>query len=157
MLVSSGQRRTGPPTEPGFSQGFFLHFCHWWSFGSLPLSPLVCLVGDTSFLAKLSAWLQSHYLNWAGRWSLNQQWTDFNWKIDCLLLSSCIIDTLDLACFFFIGYVLSQLARTPTGAHSKFKKSMTPLSVAVMCRPEGKNLVFCLKNLSKKPPTPGCK
>jgi len=23
LLVSSGQRRTGPPTEPGFSQGFF--------------------------------------------------------------------------------------------------------------------------------------
>ncbi len=23
LLVSSGQRRTGPPSEPGFSQGFF--------------------------------------------------------------------------------------------------------------------------------------
>ncbi len=29
-----------PPTEPGFSQGFG-------SFGSLPLSPLACSVGDT--------------------------------------------------------------------------------------------------------------
>ncbi len=45
--VSSGQRRNGPPTEPGFSQGFFSPFCHQWSFGSLPLSPLACLVGDT--------------------------------------------------------------------------------------------------------------
>ncbi len=25
LPVSSGQRRTAPPTEPGFSQGFFLH------------------------------------------------------------------------------------------------------------------------------------
>ncbi len=48
---SSGQRGTGPPTEPGFSQGFFSPFCHLWSFGSLPLSPLVCLVGGTSFPA----------------------------------------------------------------------------------------------------------
>ncbi len=49
--VSSGQRRNGPPTEPGFSQGFFSPFCHQWSFGSLPLSPLACLVEDTSFPA----------------------------------------------------------------------------------------------------------
>ncbi len=48
---SSGQRATGPPTEPGFSQGFFSLFCHRWSFGSLPFSPLACLVGDTSFPA----------------------------------------------------------------------------------------------------------
>ncbi len=48
---SSGQRRTGPPTEPGFSQGFFLHSVTDGSFGSLPLSPQACLVGDTSFLA----------------------------------------------------------------------------------------------------------
>ncbi len=26
QLVSSAQMRTGPPTKPGFSQGFFLHF-----------------------------------------------------------------------------------------------------------------------------------
>ncbi len=44
---SSGQRRTGPPTEPGFSQGFFSPFCHRWSSGSLTLSPLACLVEDT--------------------------------------------------------------------------------------------------------------
>ncbi len=30
---------------------FFSPFCHRWSFGSLPLSPQTCLVGDTSFPA----------------------------------------------------------------------------------------------------------
>ena len=35
-----GQRRTGTPTEPGFSQGFFPSFWPWRSFGSLPPSPL---------------------------------------------------------------------------------------------------------------------
>ncbi len=47
---SSGRRGTDPSTEPGFSQ-VFSPFCHRWSFGSLPLSPLACLVGDTSFPA----------------------------------------------------------------------------------------------------------
>ncbi len=41
--VSSGRRGTGPPTEPGFSQGFF----------SI-LSTLACLVGESSFPAKSS-------------------------------------------------------------------------------------------------------
>ncbi len=51
---SSGQRRTTPPTEPGFSQGFF----------SI-LSPfcLACLVGDISFPAISSTWLHRYYLN----------------------------------------------------------------------------------------------
>ncbi len=40
---SSGQRGTGPPTEPGFSHGFFLRSVT----DSLPLSPLACLVGDS--------------------------------------------------------------------------------------------------------------
>ncbi len=60
----SGQRRIGPLTEPGFSQGFFSPFCHLWSFGSLPLSPLACLVGDTSFPAISSTWLNRNFLNW---------------------------------------------------------------------------------------------
>ena len=46
-----------PPTEPGFSQGFFVHSATRWTFGSLPLSPfstfvaigLACLVGDIKF------------------------------------------------------------------------------------------------------------
>ncbi len=44
---SSGQRGIGPPTEPGFSQGFFLRSVTDGVFGSFPLSPLACLVGDT--------------------------------------------------------------------------------------------------------------
>ncbi len=48
---SSGRRGTGPLTEPGFSQGFLLHSVTDRSFGSLPLSPLACLVGDTAFPA----------------------------------------------------------------------------------------------------------
>ncbi len=43
---SSGRRGTGPPTEPGFSQGFFLH-----SVTDGVLVPCCCLVGDTSFPA----------------------------------------------------------------------------------------------------------
>ncbi len=42
----------------------FSPFCHWWSFRSLPLSPLACLVGDTSFPAISSTWLHRYYLNW---------------------------------------------------------------------------------------------
>ncbi len=37
--------------EAEFLPRFFSPFCHRWSFGSLPLSPLACLVGDTSFSA----------------------------------------------------------------------------------------------------------
>ncbi len=51
----------------------FSPFCHRWSFGSLPLLPLACLVGDTSFPAISSTWLHRYYLNWtemddAGWW-----------------------------------------------------------------------------------------
>ncbi len=72
---SSGQRGTGPPTEPGFSQGFFSPFCHRWSFGSLPLSPLACLVGDTSFPAISPTWLHRYYLKWT---ELDDDITEFN-------------------------------------------------------------------------------
>ncbi len=61
---SSGRRRTGPLTEPGFSQVFFLRSVTDGGFGSLPLSPLACLVGDTSFPAISSSWLHRYYLNW---------------------------------------------------------------------------------------------
>ncbi len=44
---SSGQRGTGPLTEPGFSQVFFLHSVTDGVLESLLLSPLACLVGDT--------------------------------------------------------------------------------------------------------------
>ncbi len=52
---SSGQRRTGPPTEPGSSQGFFSVLSPM-EFWFLPLSPLAYLVGDTSFPAISSTW-----------------------------------------------------------------------------------------------------
>ncbi len=42
----------------------FSPFCRRWSFGSLPLSPLACLVGDTSFPAISSTRLHRYYLNW---------------------------------------------------------------------------------------------
>ncbi len=37
LLVSSGQRRTGPLTEPGFSQGFFsiLSLMEFWFLAAL--------------------------------------------------------------------------------------------------------------------------
>ncbi len=61
----SGQRGTGPPTEPGFSQGFF----------SI-LSPMeFWLVGESSFPAKSSTWLHRFYLNWT---ELDNAITKFN-------------------------------------------------------------------------------
>ncbi len=46
------------------SSKVFSPFCHRWRFGSLPLSPLPCLVGDTSFLAIFFTWLHRYYLNY---------------------------------------------------------------------------------------------
>ncbi len=53
----------------------FSPFCHRWSFGSLPLSPLACLVGDTSFPAISSTSLHRYYLNWT---ELDDAITKFN-------------------------------------------------------------------------------
>ena len=58
LLVSSGQRRTDPPTEPGFSQGFFsiLSLMEFWflaavasgllSWGHLISSDIVDLIAQ---------------------------------------------------------------------------------------------------------------
>ncbi len=73
--VSSGQRRNGPPDWAWFLPRFFSPFCHRWSFGSLPLSPLACLVGDTSFPAISSTWLNRNFLNWT---ELDDAITEFN-------------------------------------------------------------------------------
>ncbi len=54
-------------------------FCHWWSFGSLPLSPLACLVGDTSFPATLLMWLHRHYLT-----ELSRTMASLNLIMKCL-------------------------------------------------------------------------
>ncbi len=53
----------------------FSPFCHRWSFGSLPLSPLACLVWDTSFPAISSTWWHRYYFNWT---ELDNDITEFN-------------------------------------------------------------------------------
>ncbi len=53
----------------------FSPFCHRWSFGSLPLSPLACLVGESSFPAILSTSLHRYHLNWT---KLDDDITEFN-------------------------------------------------------------------------------
>ncbi len=74
---SSGRRGTGPPTEPGFSQGFFSILSPM-EFSFLPLSPLACSVGDTSFPSQSSTWLHRYYLNWT---KLDNAITKFNNKM----------------------------------------------------------------------------
>ncbi len=64
-----------PPDWAWFLPRFFSPFCHRWSFGSLPLSPLACLVGDTSFPAISSTWLNRNFLNWT---ELDDAITEFN-------------------------------------------------------------------------------
>ena len=68
-----------PPNWAWFLPRFFSPFCHRWSFGSLPLSPLACLVGDTSFTVISLTWLQIiaqilFKLNWAAWWHHWIQW-----------------------------------------------------------------------------------
>ncbi len=53
-----------PPDWAWFLPRFFSSFCHRWSFGSLPLSPLACLVGESSFPEISPTWLHRYYLNW---------------------------------------------------------------------------------------------
>ncbi len=67
---SSGRRGIAPPTEPGFSQGFFLH-----SVTDGVWVPLACLVEDTSFPAISPTWLHRYYLNWT---ELDDDITEFN-------------------------------------------------------------------------------
>ncbi len=64
-----------PPDWARFLAGFFSPFCYRWSFGSLPLSRLACLVGDTSFPAISLTWLHRYYLNWT---ELDNDITEFN-------------------------------------------------------------------------------
>ncbi len=64
-----------PPDWAWFLPRFFSPFCHRWSFRSLPLSPLACLVGDTSFPAQSLTWLHRYYLNWT---KLDNAITKFN-------------------------------------------------------------------------------
>ncbi len=64
-----------PPWLNLVSPKVFSPFCHRWSFRSLPLSPLACSVGDTSFPAQSSTWLHRYYLNWT---ELDNAITKFN-------------------------------------------------------------------------------
>ncbi len=64
-----------PPRLSLVSPKVFSPFCHRWSFRSLLLSPLACLVGDTSFPAQSSTWLHRYYLNWT---KLDDAITKFN-------------------------------------------------------------------------------
>ncbi len=60
---SSGQRGTGPPTEPGFSQGFFyiLSLMEFWFLAAVASG---LLSWEHFFPAILSTWLHRYYLNW---------------------------------------------------------------------------------------------
>ncbi len=64
-----------PPRLSLVSPKVFSPFCHRWSFRSLPLSPLACLVVDTSFPAISLTWLHRYYLNWT---ELDNAITKFN-------------------------------------------------------------------------------
>ncbi len=74
----------------------FSPFCHRWSLGSLPLSPLACVVGESSFPAISSTWLNRYYLNWT---ELDDGITKFNNEMpsaEFQILSFYIIDTIFL-------------------------------------------------------------
>ncbi len=75
LLCRLARGEMAPPTEPGFSQGFFLRSvtngvlvpccCRLWA----------CLVGDTSFPAISLTWLNRNFLNWT---ELDDAITEFN-------------------------------------------------------------------------------
>ncbi len=85
-----------PPRLSLVSPKVFSPFCHRWSFRSLPLSPLACLVGDTSFPAISPTWLHRYYFIWT---ELDDAITKFNNEMPLtenghLILSFYISDTL---------------------------------------------------------------
>ncbi len=61
-----------PPDWAWFLPRFFSPFCHQWSFGSLPLSPLACLVGTLNFQ-------QYRRLDWTETF-----WTELSWTMPSL-------------------------------------------------------------------------
>ncbi len=71
---SSGRRGTAPPTEPGFSQGFFsvLTLMEFWFLAAVASG---LLSWDTSFPAISLTWLHRYYLNWT---DLDDAITKFN-------------------------------------------------------------------------------
>ncbi len=78
------------PDWAWFLPRFFSPFCHWWSFGSLPLSSLACSVGDTSFPAQSSTWLH-RYINWTKLYNAitkfnNEMHSADNWVLNSVIL-----------------------------------------------------------------------
>ncbi len=71
---SSGRRGTGPPTEPGFSQGFFsiLSPMEFWFLAAVASG---FLSWGHFIPAKSSTWLHRYYLNWT---ELDNAITKFN-------------------------------------------------------------------------------
>ncbi len=110
---SSGQRRNAPPDWACFLPRFFSLFCHRWSFGSLPLSPLACLVGDTSFPAISSTWLNKLFeLNWAGRCITefnNEMPLTENWVFNLVILHYWHTILILCSCFDTICIVKSAI------------------------------------------------
>ncbi len=77
MLVSSSQRRTGPPTEPGFSQGFFSPFLSpmkFWFLAAVAFGLLSWgrLTDCTDTIGRVLNWMMT---------SLKHQRTGISWKM----------------------------------------------------------------------------
>ncbi len=87
----------------------FSPFCHRWSFGSLPLSPLACSVGDTSFPAQSSTWLHRYYLNWT---KLDNAITKFNNEMhsaDNWVLNPVILHYWQICLFWYCAVLCYNL------------------------------------------------
>ncbi len=105
--VSSGQRRNGPPTEPGFSQGFFLVLSpmEFWFLAAVASGLLSWGHFISSNIVDL---IEQKLLNWT---ELDDAITEFNnemplTEIECLILSFYIIDTIFP--FWYCAVALSQ-------------------------------------------------
>ncbi len=87
----------------------FSPFCHRWSFRSLPLSPLACSVGDTSFPAQSSTWLHRYYLNWT---KLDNATTKFNNEMhsaDNWVLNPVILHYWQICLFWYCAVLCYNL------------------------------------------------
>ncbi len=87
----------------------FSPFCHRWSFRSLPLSPLACSVGDTSFPAQSSTWLHRYYLNWT---KLDNAITKFNNEMhsaDNWVLNPVILHYWQICLFWYCAVLCYNL------------------------------------------------
>ncbi len=105
---SSGRRGTAPRLSL-VSPKVFSPFCHRWSFRSLPLSPLACSVGDTSFPAQSSTWLHRYYLNWT---KLDNAITKFNNEMhsaDNWVLNPVILHYWQICLFWYCAVLCYNL------------------------------------------------